>query len=290
MREDKLIDDLFEAARKELPTHSISAVEQLIQNASSSTSGLIVKWLKQYKMNILITTSGIVITVTALLFPKEEMVDQNEVSQVQEVHVTQTDQEPMEDTIIESLAQKEDSLQPDREKAIVQKEEFEETAEDVLASEQQEQVSELKAEAIPAPSATKASPNVKAMDSMGEKVDSKAKFTEHQIVLVSDQGKQSVEEFSAYLTSNLSQLSHEFTSSSSKQTIKKFTLKLSNRHEANFRMIVSGFEKLELHWEASDDGEIRNVWYQLDSKGIKKLDFSRSSKFSVRVKYKHEEF
>lgn len=294
MRNDKLIDDLFEAARNEPPTHSISAVEQFIQNAPTSTSGLIMKWLKQYKMNILITTSGIVITATALLFPKEEMVDQNDVSQVQEVQVTRADQVPVEEeSVIENPKDVHNALQPDQEQSI-QKKESEEQKEEVvtISSEEKEEedASAPKIEVDPASLAVKTTTNTKGNDAAEKEVNSKEKFTEHKVVLVSDQGKRSVDEFSSYLTRNLSQLSHEFTSTSSKQTIKKFTLKLSNRHQADFRMTVSGFEKLELHWEASDSGEIRNVWYQLDSKGVKKLDFSKSSKFSVRVKHKHEEF
>ena len=286
MDNEQLINDLFEAARNEPPVRSLSSVRELVGTASASTSSsLVIKWLKQNKMNMLITTSGIIIAATILLYPKQEIREESAISfEEQTVQSMEAERPPVKEPEMESGLDPDSSSSRIREAAEGRKEVSEKTEEKnpptsnkVLEVVQQE----------PAPQA-KARPKKQQVTLQQEA--SKVELTEHAIILVSSGGKSSVREFSDYLSQNLSYLDHEFTSTVSKKEIKKFTLKLDNGREANFRMQVSGFDKLELHWESDATGDVCNVWYRLDSKEIKELDFSKSQKFSVRVKHKHEEF
>ena len=282
MRDEKLIDNLFEAARTEQAVRSFDSVQKFVETASVGTStSLIVKWLKQNKMNILISTSGVMITATILLFPKQEIKEQNVKQQVVETPVEQVE---LTEETQEPIQQVEETPQP--------KQSVEEVV-DAVEKEEVVAVSKTSSDSMEAEASVidRRSPvQEKRTETEAEIKPQESPFSEYSVILESNKGRSSVEAFSKYLTTNLSQLKHEFTSTSNKNEIKKFTLKLDNGHEASFRMQVTGFDKLELHWEADEYGEIKDVWYRLDSKELKELDFSKSSKFSIRVKHKHEEF
>ena len=115
-------------------------------------------------------------------------------------------------------------------------------------------------------------------------------WDEFGVILESAKGRNSADAFGRYLDEHLSQLDHEFSSSSSNSAIRKFTLKLDNRLAANFRMQVLGFEKMEIRWKSNSDGEISDMWYRIDDKEVKSLDFSSDQRFSIRVKHRHQEF
>lgn len=279
MHDEKLIDDLFEAARTEESVRSLASVEQFVQTTAGTNASLLVQWLKQYKMNILITTSGIAITAAIFLFPQQEPTKQNVITEIEETLEVQIVEEPVElitvpkestsktssetpeepemDKSNNSVANEEDEIQDNSKRPIIQ---------------QQKPVTRTTS-----PSRVNSS-------------TVKAETTEYKVILESSKGKSSVDQFSDYLEDNLTQLDHEFTSSSSKNEIKKFTLKLDNRIEANFRMQVAGFTKLELSWEVDPEGEIQNMWYKIDEKEVSELDFSKENKSSVRVKHRHQEF
>lgn len=288
MRDEKIIDDLFEAARTEQAVRSLNSVEQFVQTTVASTSSsLVLQWLKRNKMNMLISTSGVIITATILLFPKQEIAEKNviaEVSELQEeqvelVELSETEAEPMKEV-----------NQPQQDFQVIQEEENE------VVKEKEEEVKPRENDETTIPGAKrspKAAPTPKYYQEPNTQQSNppkESKATEHSIVLYSAKGRAAVDEFNDYLTKNLTQLKHELISTATKSEIKKFTLKLDNRYEADFRMLVNGFEKLELHWETDADGELKDMWYRIDSKEVKKLDFSKSSKFSVRVKHKHKEF
>lgn len=285
MHDDKIINDLFDAARSEPAVRSFKSVKKFVKLASAgSSTSLLVQWLNQNKMNMLISTSGILITATILLFPSQKGTETNVITETVQLPVDKVELVELPETkneLVDKAKQEpENDFQMTSEEKMEQEEAMEmetnvvnDSAEaTVLVVRKHQQDS-----AIPAEKSIKK-----------EKKESILK--EHLIVLESSKGKSSVAEFSEYLNTNLTQLKHEFTSSSTKEEIRKFTLKLENGYEADFRMLVAGFEKLELHWDADADGKIINMWYRLDSKEIKKLNFSKNSKFSVRVKYKHQEF
>ena len=74
MNEEQIITDLFDAARMEKAVRPLKDVEQFVQSSTTgASSSLIVKWLKQNKMNMLITTSGILISATVFLFSQQEV-------------------------------------------------------------------------------------------------------------------------------------------------------------------------------------------------------------------------
>lgn len=284
MDDERLLKSLFEAARTEPTVRSIDAVKHVFQATTASTSsGLIIKWLKQNKMNMLITTSGLVITTTILLFPRQEMKEKKVSPIIEEVPFEYVEQKENVPEISKNEVEELNNAEKDFRQALEEEEEKEDGVDEAemvsLPEEEEASAIDMKSEGV----------------TEHEVVDVKQEstvsiFSDYAIVLESNKGRSSVVVFDEYLKNNLSQLKHEFTSTSNQTEIKKFSLKLDNRYEASFRMQVSGFDKLELQWEANEEGEIRNMWYRLDKKEIKKLDFSKSSKFSVRVKYKHQEF
>jgi len=292
MAKDKLIDDLFEAARNEPNARSLESVAQFVGATASSTStSLIVQWLKQHKMNILISTGGVIVATSLILFPKSQVeeianqIDKQEQIEVQE-ELTEMP-ESNDETIVEF--QPEEELKTIPKDSKVEEEEVEmneeQSAVEVVRKTEEE---DEEAKRVVVASSTRSQPTL--IDHGSQTVEKKVDVKEYLIVLESAKGQASAKIFKEYLNTHLKQLEHEFSSSASSQKIRKFTLKLDNRREANFRMQVSGFEKLELHWESTSDGKINNVWYRLDSKEIKDLDFSESSKFSIKVKSKHQEF
>ncbi len=282
MHDEKIINDLFDAARSEPAVRSFQSVKEFVETASAgSSASLLVQWLNQNKMNMLITTSGILITATILLFPSQKITEKNVATETVQLPVDKVELVELPETnneLVEKVKQPENDFQIAPEEKTEQEEAMEINAVNDSAGAAVLVVKDRTPDAsIPA-------------ERSFDKEKKESFLKEHLIVLESSKGKRSVAEFNEYLTANLSQLNHELTSSSTKEEIRKFTLKLDNGYEANFRMLVAGFEKLELHWNADADGKIINMWYRLDSKEIKKLDFSKNSKFNVRVKYKHQDF
>ncbi|MCR9248882.1 MAG: hypothetical protein NXI20_00605 [bacterium] len=279
MHDEKLIDDLFEAARTEESVRSLASVEQFVQTTAGTNTSLLVQWLKQYKMNILITTSGIAITAAIFLFPQKEPTKQSVITEIEETPEVQIVEEPVESITVpkESTSKKssETHEEPEMDKSN-----------NSVANEGDEIQDNSKQPIIQQQKPVTRTTSPARVNSSTVK----AETTEYKVILESSKGKSSVDQFSDYLEDNLTQLDHEFTSSSSKNEIKKFTLKLDNRIEANFRMQVAGFTKLELSWEVDAEGEIQNMWYKIDEKEVSELDFSKENKSSVRVKHRHQEF
>ncbi|MEO9485482.1 MAG: hypothetical protein ABJG47_18625 [Ekhidna sp.] len=294
MPDEKFINDLFEAARQEPAARSLKSVTQFVQATGSGTStSLIVQWLKQHKMNIFISTSGVIVATSILLFSKPEASEQNTLvetiqtpaERVELVETTETEPEPAEEATNEPANDAGvTSMEVEKEEeTIVEEEASKEEVVKVSPSQDssQAQMRLLVSSQDTEPASTSNEPKRAPVEIVSQ---------EHMIVLESAKGRSSVKEFSEYLTNNLPQLKHEFTSTATDREIKKFTLKLDNGYKANFRMQVSGFEQLKLHWETSEDGEIKNVWYRLDDKELKELNFSKSTKSSVRVKFIHKDF
>ena len=292
MKDEQLIDHLFDTARQEPPTRSLESVTQFVQSTLVSTpSGLILKWLKQNKMNMLISTSGMIITATILLFPKQEANEENVIANVQDSAIEvlkpkETVPEPTEEQLGDQTSQIAEVKEPMKE---VVKE-----LEEPTGSKGQVNANPTTSDSINTNGVSQRSepslPTHQLSRTTSDESKEAAIVSSHSIVLVSKEGKSSVEAFDRYLLENLSQLSPEFTSKTSKKEIKKFTLKLDNQYKADFRMVVSGFDQLELNWDVNEEGEVKNMWYRLDAKEVKELDFAQSCEFSIRVKHIHEEF
>lgn len=278
MHDEKLIDDLFEAARTEESVRSLASVEQFVQTTAGTNTSLLAQWLKQYKMNILITTSGIAITAAIFLFPQQEPTKQSVISEIEETPEVQIVEEPVELIIEPKESTSKTSSETPEEPEMDKSNNSVANKEDEIQDNSKQPIIQQK------PVTRTTSPS--RVNSSTVKADT----TDYKIILESSKGKSSVDQFSDYLEEYLTQLDHEFTSSSSKNEIKKFTLKLDNRIEANFRMQVAGFTKLELSWEVDAEGEIQNMWYKIDEKEVSELDFSKENKSSVRVKHRHQEF
>ena len=129
MDNERLIEDLFESARNELPIRSIESVEQYVKGMSIGTNeSLVTKWLKQNKMNMLITITGIIVTATILFSPQEEVSQMKDVEQVE----IQTDQEAP----IEFIEAEEDSSSTQKEeKGIRETVESSPTKQAIIAAE-----------------------------------------------------------------------------------------------------------------------------------------------------------
>ena len=292
MKDEQLIDHLFETARQEPPTRSLESVTQFVQSTLVSTpSGLILKWLKQNKMNMLISTSGMIITATILLFPKQEANEENVIANVQDSAIEvlkpkETVSEPTEEQLGDQTSQIAEVREPMKE---VVKE-----LEEPTGSKGQVNANPTTSDSINTNGASQRTEPSLPTHQLSRTASNESKeaaiVSSHSIVLVSKEGKSSVEAFDRYILENLSQLSPEFTSKTSKKEIKKFTLKLDNQYKADFRMVVSGFDQLELNWDVNEEGEVKNMWYRLDAKEVKELDFAQSCEFSIRVKHIHEEF
>ncbi len=279
MHDEKLIDDLFEAARTEESVRSLASVEQFVQTTAGTNTSLLVQWLKQYKMNILITTSGIAITAAIFLFPQQEPTKQSVITDIKETPEVRIVKEPVELIIVPKESTSKTSTEAPEEPEMIK-------SNNSVANEEDEIQDNSKRPIIQQQKPVTRTTSPSRVNSYTVK----AETTEYKVILESSKGKSSVDQFSDYLKENLTQLDHEFTSSSSKNEIKKFTLKLDNRIEADFRMQVAGFTKLVLSWEVDAEGEIQNVWYKIDDKEVSELDFSKENKSSVRVKHRHQEF
>lgn len=302
MRSEEIIQDLFEAARSETSVRDISQVQEFIETVkmTGTQSSLIVKWLKQYKMNILLTSTTIIITATIALFPKtQEFPEQLELPPVAQVQPEVVAPEP------KTSARAEESQE-----AMVQNTPAKETVaktEKTISKQIKEQKPLEKPQAVPQDtsndktavlkstptksivSATRTAPvDPPAIDK--EEKQSKVKTYEHKIVLESKGGKVSAERFEAYLKDNLSKLNPELKTSGSSDFIRKFTLKLDNGLRANFDMQVTGFRTLELNWKTTNKGEVSGLWFRLDEGEISELDLSKESKSSIKVKLTSTDF
>ncbi len=286
MNEEHMIADLFEAARSEKSVRTLGDVEKFMQaTTAGASSSLLIKWLKQNKMNMLITTSGLIITATIFLFPQAERSNESVMAETEQiVPVDPPSKIPLmaDSTVQETFQEKETSSMKKVEVVVGEDKEevkqtpvVEHTSEDSrLQAAKSEQLASQEASTL---KEEKKQPIERASE-------------EFSVVLVSRGGRASADAFTTYLDENLRLLQHDFSSSASSDEIRKFTLKLGNGIEANFRMQVVGFEQLELRWKASPDGEIKDLWYRIDDDEIKALDFSSDQKFSVRVKHRHQEF
>ena len=288
MLEDQRLDDMFEAARKEPPHRSLKSVEQFVQSTATSTStSLIVKWLKQYKMNILISTGGI-LAAAIFLFPKKgtdeatitQEVSDNSVPELVIVEEQEDDSTEKRATT-ETQIDKRPEVETEEQITKSESESPSKTSQQVIAKPKQREVQIMRRKVKEQRQPTK---------KVFKPIDSEKKSKEYSIILESSKGKSSSETFEKYLSENLTQLNHEFSSSASKSNVRKFTLSLDNGIKADFKMKVTGFDTCELFWEVDADGEITTFWYRMDQKETKELDFSKSSRFSIRVEHKHREF
>jgi len=293
MRSENIIEDLFEAARSEKPVRDLSQVNRFIQKDMVGTqSSLVTKWLKQNKMNILITMGGILITTTALLFPQVEVTEMPTITQ-ETVKITET---PMITQETETPV----VLVPTTEERKKESKEFVEEVtrekgasgndiEVVTESDEKEDVVETHASSSRKVGDQSKSP-LKPLYIFKNVDPARAKVSEHSIVLESNGGRQSADRFDAYLQRNLSKLNPKLTRSASSSSIRKFTLSLDNRAGADFRIQVTGFERLELHWTTDSKNEISNMWYTLDSNERNELDLSKGVESSIKVKSKKSGF
>ncbi len=280
MHNEKLIDDLFEAARTEGSVRTLASVEQFVQTSTDTNISLISKWLKQNKMNILITTSGIAITAAIFLFPGSDTKMEKtitKVEQAQEVYVEQKHEDALEESPTSISRPNPVSLNIEVEDKT--------TDPIVEVAPEEEKLSNND-------TARSQNPVKKSKLVSSEKIvaPTNMEVIEYRVILESSKGRVSADQFSEYLKNNLKHLDHEFNSSATDSVIKKFTLKLDNRHESNLRMQVSGFSTLELSWEKNGEAAPQKIWYRLDGKEIKELDFSKTTKSSIRVRYRHQEF
>ncbi|MEM7298075.1 MAG: hypothetical protein AAF391_07395, partial [Bacteroidota bacterium] len=235
MLNDKLIDDLFEAARKEPVHRSLKSVEQFVQTTAASTStSLIVKWLKLYKMNILISTSSVIVAAAFIFFPKQEaeqtnlIPELNETPEVLEEVVTERDTMNEELAVVSETNEVfDENIEVAETKAEVLEESLEEenlekeyTKYDTVIEDRGTQEIEPK-------------PIAESQHSEAEetnKLDKGSKPTKHSIALESRKGNSSARKFELYLTNHLPQLKHEFSCSVTNSEVKKFSLKLDNRY------------------------------------------------------------
>lgn len=282
MHNEDIIQDLFEAARSEQPARAFAHAETFLKTDLSGTrSNLVIKWLKQYKMNILITTSGIVITATIFLFPELEATENAVIQQIPDA--TQEIVEVPKESMVTSL-QAEDTTNETAKNPVIKTVKDDPIKEETMT--EPVDSSEQKIVLVPTPKTTYTQ-QVHDFENLEPK---KYEEQEHTIVLESKGGKASAEKFDNYLREHLSRLNPEMKSSASSSTIRKFSLRLDNGLQANFRMQVTGFEKLELHWEIDENNEIKDMWYKLNGGKVKKMNFSKETKSSVKVTHKHSDF
>lgn len=288
MHNEEIIENLFEAARSETPVRELSHIREYMNTVdlTGTQSNLIINWLKQYKMNIILTVSAVVITATLALFPEQEAVENLETQQVVGIEsvVTEVPPEPIAN-IKEPIEEVSTAKQQVEQKKSNQRKASEENVPE-------------RDNATPTGSTKHRDPvakrsttqSVKPASNVDQVDRSKTKVSEHQILLESKDGRASAEKFEAYLRANLSKLNPELTSSASSNLIRKFTLKLDNGLQANFQMQVTGFEKFELHWRTNANNEVQDMWYKLNAGESKELDFSKETKSSVKVKHKSSGF
>lgn len=301
MRNEEMIEDLFEAARSETSVRDITQVQAFMETVemSGTHSNLIFKWLKQYKMNILLTSSTIIIATTILLFPETKVLpEQVELKQVETVEqeIAMTDpptaihEEESKKEVTQSLEVLEvaeestpiKEIDPLAESSKIDSPPKGDSATGTLAV--------LRSMTTKAKAVAASSAQIHRTKVESEKRQSTEELFEHRIVLESKGGRESADKFEAYLRENLSSLDPQLKSTASNRLIRKFTLKLDNKLQANFQIRVSGFTKLELGWKTGANDEVSDLWFRLDEREISELDLSKESKSSIKVTLSSSEF